>query len=347
MPRLTAEQLAMRAESIGSSDVPAILGLLPNRGPMDVWLEKTGMAEHSRKATADTEAGEWGHRLEPIVAAAYADQMNRDLNLQWGTHGKEWLRVEPVEDTFRWKGHPYSATLDYRANCLGPGEEAELETWPVEIKTRAPWKAKDWGEAGTDQVPADIYAQVQWQMFVTQAQRADVAVLFGNFDFRIYALTRNDVWLAQALKAIDAFWLLVLKQEPPELDGSEASAEYLKQQFPRAESDTVVEIDDPDSAIVALMRQVAAAQDIVAGQQAIVDEGKNRLKLEIGDRKGLVTPVGKALWNNVKGRTTTNWEALARELLAASSAEVQQQLIARHTTTGAGSRQFRLTFKEE
>ena len=54
----------MRNETIGSSEIAAVLGLDPHRTPYDVWLTKTGQQPES----LENEATNRGHILEPAIA---------------------------------------------------------------------------------------------------------------------------------------------------------------------------------------------------------------------------------------------------------------------------------------
>jgi predicted phage-related endonuclease len=86
----------------------------------------------------------------------------------------------------------------------------------LECKTASPFTSGDWGEAGSDEVPLPYLCQVAWYLAITGIDQADLAVLFGNSDFRIYAITRDkeleEMILAKALH----FWNdYVLKDIPP------------------------------------------------------------------------------------------------------------------------------------
>src|SRR5262249_22027524 len=70
MPRLSEEDKALRRTFIGASDIGAIVGLNPYRDAVDVLNDKLGFTVEGE----DDEATEWGHRLEPIVRAWYAQE---------------------------------------------------------------------------------------------------------------------------------------------------------------------------------------------------------------------------------------------------------------------------------
>lgn len=87
---------------------------------------------------------------------------------------------------------------------------------PLECKTASPFNQSDWGELGTDEVPMSYLVQCLWYLAITNLERCDVAVLFGNSDFRIYEVYRDkeleDLIIAKAA----SFWNeYVLPDSPP------------------------------------------------------------------------------------------------------------------------------------
>jgi predicted phage-related endonuclease len=61
----------------------------------------------------------------------------------------------------------------------------------LECKTANPFARGEWGEPGTDQVPMSYLCQCIWYMAITGIKRCDLAVLFGNSEFRIYEIARD------------------------------------------------------------------------------------------------------------------------------------------------------------
>ena len=144
---LTAEQQAIRSTGIGASDVPAILGVDPWRGPWDVWMAKV----HPSDFTDMSEAMEWGHRLEQAICDKFLE--GRD---HFEAKRGETMRSEELSFAL--------ATPDFLLY-----EDGRL-VGLLEVKTSGWRRLDDWGTPGTDQIPSHYMAQVQWQMFVTGAQ---------------------------------------------------------------------------------------------------------------------------------------------------------------------------------
>jgi hypothetical protein len=70
-----AAWLAARRTGIGASEVAAVLGLSPYESPLDVYCRKLGLVPEK----AETEAMRWGLRLEPLLAAEYAERTGYPL----------------------------------------------------------------------------------------------------------------------------------------------------------------------------------------------------------------------------------------------------------------------------
>jgi predicted phage-related endonuclease len=73
-------------------------------------------------------------------------------------------------------------------------------------------------------VPPEVVAQVQWQMFVTQAPWCDVAVLLGGLVFRIERVEASlEMQTSLYRKAVE-FRSLIATQTPPPLQGEDSDA---------------------------------------------------------------------------------------------------------------------------
>lgn len=171
------EWLAARRRGVASTDAPRIAGVSPWGTALDVFAEKKRLVG-DRQPTPEME---WGKRLEPIVATAYADATG--ARIEWPP-----ALVQNVDTPW------LLASLD----CLTTDGRI------VELKTAR--TAKDWGEPGTDEVPETYLVQVQHQLLVTGATAADVAVLIGGSDFRIYTVERHDRLLESLYAIEESFW---------------------------------------------------------------------------------------------------------------------------------------------
>jgi putative phage-type endonuclease len=310
VPRLSPDQLARRRSFLGSSDIAAIAGLDPYRSGLDVWLEKRGLAPEQE----ESEAALMGHLLEPVVAQRYA-LANPDVALQ--PVAQEVVGPEPY----------FAATVDYLA-------AQDQRQWVVEVKTRSKFTMRDWGPAGSDQVSPAVLAQVLWQQAMTGlTTMAEVAVLVDGREFRLYAVQHDAAVVADLMEIGRDWWQAhIIEGREPALDGPNVAA-YLREKHKQALTKDVREADETARALLAeYARMDAARKEAEAGRERM----KEALMPVIGDAYGIEAPgVGKMYWLNVKGRATTDWQAIAKELGA------PDEVIQRHTRIGAPSRQMR------
>jgi putative phage-type endonuclease len=189
---------------IGASEISAVCGLNPYASPWDIWLRKTGQAE-GFTGNAFTE---WGHRLEPAIRQAYADKTGATIEV-------------PGDSMF----HPECAWA--RATPDGFVIEKGTRVSLVQCKNVGAWVEKSWKEAPPDYVQL----QEQWEMYVTELSRADVAVLIGGNDFRIYTIHRDNKVIADLVTIASNFWHHVETRTPPKIDGSDACQQHIEKRY--------------------------------------------------------------------------------------------------------------------
>lgn len=156
---LTIEQIAARRDYLGSSDVPALLGLDRYRNLGDLFLEKTGKLEVRQ---TDSAAADWGDRLEPLMCEWVSERI-----------GEEVVRGEYR----RSKDGILRAQLD--GWLAGAGETVEVKTSGL-LNPMFRADVEGWGADGTDEVPYRVIAQVQFALMLAQAPRGHVAAFLGN-----------------------------------------------------------------------------------------------------------------------------------------------------------------------
>ena len=195
-----------RSKYLGGSDIGAILGLSRFRSPLEVWMEKTG----KEVKKLDSLPLRFGSFAESFVASEYSRSTGFDL-----IHD-ESIYVHPE--------HSYvSAHIDRFVLENGSSSPSRI----LECKTANPFSAGDWGEVGSDEVPMSYLCQCIWYMAITDLNRIDLAVLFGNADFRIYEISRDLELESTILQKANFFWNeYVLKDVPPPAQ-SEADCQTL------------------------------------------------------------------------------------------------------------------------
>ena len=171
---------------IGGSAIGAILGLSKFRTPLEVWMEKTG----KETKQLDSLPLRFGSFAEEFVASEYSRATGFEL-----LHD-ESICIHPT--------HPMmSAHVD--RFILGDGLNKPA-TRILECKTANPFARGEWGEPGTDQVPMSYLCQCIWYMAVTGIEQCDLAVLFGNSDYRIYEVARDLELEALVIEKALHFW---------------------------------------------------------------------------------------------------------------------------------------------
>lgn len=193
----------LRAKSLGGSDMGAVLGLSKYRSAVDVWMEKTGKEVGVR----DSLPLRFGQFAEAFVATEYA--LATGLSLV--TH--DAAVIHPEYDYMH--GHIDRFVVNGDLPLIG--DDGHITASRIlECKTANPFAQSDWGEVGSDQVPLSYLVQCVWYMMLTNTDQTDLAVLFGNTDFRIYEITRDLELEQMVLERAKSFWEKhVLTDIPP------------------------------------------------------------------------------------------------------------------------------------
>lgn len=264
------EWLEWRRKGIGGSDVAAIAGLSPWKSPVAVWLEKTGQTEPEEPG----EAAYWGTVLEDVVA--------REFSLRTG------LKIRRRNAILQHPEYPWMLANVDRV-IVGSGEG-------LECKTTSAFNAKEWeGE----EIPAQYILQVQHYMAVTGAKVWWIAVLIGGQKFLYKKVERDDELIEQLIEIERDFWENhVMKNVPPELDGSLASTELVKRMYPRA---ILPAIDLPSQAkdLVADLENVKAELKLLEERKS---ELENKLKHLLGEHEEGRIGDTVVTWKNVESK---------------------------------------------
>lgn len=307
---LTDEQKRLRRTGIGSSEIAAVAGISPYAKPIDVWRSKVEGLE-----IEETEPMRRGRLLEPALANWYAETTGAALR-EIGTvrHKRSDIALATPDRI---------ATLD--------GAERVLE-----IKTASFRLAENWGDTGTDDVPSHYLLQAQWEMACADLPSADLAVLIGGDDFRVYHLIRDLELEAMLLQEAEKFWKdFVTTKRPPPVDASENYGEWLAR-LPRKEEK---EISAPPEAKgwANILEAARVAKEVAEEKE---QEARNHLLALMGDASVMVGDGFKVSYRQTKGRAVTNWQALCASL------QVGQDAIERFTERRP-YRQFRPTFAQD
>jgi putative phage-type endonuclease len=176
--------LEVRRTGIGSSDAAAAVGLNPYQSQLELWMLKPGKGDlvPAIDPLDDTSPMFWGTLLEPIVAAHYTKRT-----------GNKVRRVNAILQ------HPEHAWMlaNVDREVVGAGDVQILECKTAGIHGARLWR---------DGVPEYVQLQVMHQLAVTGHQAADVAVLIGGQELRIFRIERDEALIARLIALEQEFW---------------------------------------------------------------------------------------------------------------------------------------------
>ena len=303
--------LQLRKQGIGGSHLAALIRdpstgspVSPWAGPLDVYLELTEDIKQPQ-----TEAMARGHYLEEGVAQWWAADHGLELRDSEFCVSKQWPWMVGTPDRF-----------------VEP--DAGLE-----IKTTSQWRADDWGEnhGGAEDIPIYYLYQVYHYMIVTGLPTWHVTCLIGGDQRRDYTVYRDPEVFDAIVEIERRFWYdHIVPRVPPSMEHSRRYGMWLDQKY--ATSSGLCRAATPEE--VALIEKLRDASRDYRTARGLLESAENDVKAAMGPAAALTSPAGTITWRPAKGRTTTNWEGLAREK-GATDAEIKA-----HTTIGASERRF-------
>jgi putative phage-type endonuclease len=273
-----------RTKYLGGSDIGAILGFSKYRTALDVWLEKTGRVVNN----VDNLPVRFGSFAEEFVANEYASQTGYVLvHHESGLAHSQYPFMVGHIDRFVFEsnddvnGELFHFDGSYAASHL------------LECKTASPFNQSDWGELGSDEVPMSYLVQCLWYLAITNIERCDVAVLFGNTDFRIYEVYRDQELEDLIIAKAAAFWNeYVQKDTPPP---AQCESDY-QQLFQKEVTGKAVEADP-------------ALCELTAKLQLLNGEIKSK-EMEISQiKQAIMGQMGEAELLTYQGQVLATWKS--------------------------------------
>lgn len=313
-----SDWLEWRRGGIGGSDVAAVLGISPFASPWSTWADKLGLLPPEPESE-QMAAGRW---LEAAIGPWFTHETGLDVagEQTWCTH-REHDHHRATVDGF---------VVDGCATPAGFDDEGGLPALGLlEIKVTGP--GRRW-----DHLPEDKQAQGQWQMHVTGLDRVWFAVLMGR-RLDIHELKRDQADIDFMVDRVDAFWSdHVQAQEPPPVDGSDATTRALAAVFDGALPGFLVatDADEEMAATVAAWRQAKA--DKKAAEAAETEHG-NRIRQALGDTTELVRD----------GELLASWRQQASRRLDQQALKAEHPAIVRQFTTESTTRVLRNHARKE
>lgn len=305
-----------RPFGIGGSDIAVILGLSPYKSAVELWSDLVSRTVHLEQDLLHLRFGKFA---EDFVAEEY----ERRTGL---------CTVRHPQAIFH-KKHGFMFGHIDRLVVEGPhlgavSDGAVVADRLLECKTANAFTRSEWGESGTDRVPPAYLVQCAWYMAITGCEWADLAVLIGNSDLRIYHIRRDRQLEALITLQAERFWYdHVLSQCPPTPVNSSDAALL----FPKEFAGTSVEATPK---IMSMVREYA---ELTEESQRLGQECE-RLRAEV------LCYMGSNERLTHRGRLIATWKCSrpSQRLDAKSLTNSHPDIAREFTHTVLGSRQFLL-----
>ena len=263
--------------TVSASKIPAILGLSRWTSQYAIWHEMAGLVEPAPVSEAQADRWQWGHIIEEALAQHWkAKHPGWSLNPR--IRGIAELTYPAVDLPF-----PAIATIDRRAR-----RGSRFHIIECKLAQDLGDNTESWGRPGEpDSVPADYFAQVQFQMGVSEIHEASIVVLgaFGNPE--IHEIEFDQGLFDGIVDRVAVFVQSIDAGIPPVLDDSLATYETVRGLHPEIDRDKEVAVDmELARRIVDVTTTYAAAEKAMTGLKSEVADlmGEARL-LKAGDVK--------------------------------------------------------------
>lgn len=263
------EWLKLRTQGIGGSDVSIIAGINKFKSVFQLWLEKTGIIEPEE---GDSEYTHFGTVLEPVVRKEFMERTG--------------IKVRAKNCIMQHDEYPFMI-------CNLDGviyENGELCIF--EAKTASAYKEKEW----QDNVPPEYQLQIQHYMAITGAKKTYIAALIGGNKFVYHVVERDEEVIELIIQLEKKFWEEnVVKNLPPEIDGSNATAEYLNEKYSISVKNEIRLPEQSEELLEEYDKITSALEKLNYEKTEIV----NRLKDMLGENESGVIQDRIVKWSNV------------------------------------------------
>lgn len=267
------EWLKARQSGVGGSDAGTILGVNKWKSKTQLFFEKVNP---ELKQQVDNEFIYWGNVLEDVVAKEFETRTGKKVR-----KNNKMLR------------HPEHEFMLANLDRVIVGEKALLE-----CKTTSQYNIDQWKD---DEIPASYLCQIQHYMAVTGYEKAYIAVLCGGNQFIWKEVPRDDELIEIIINAEKDFWYNnVLAGVIPEIDGSDATKEFLNHMYKDIDETEVQLSDDVETLLTALEQVKQEEKEL----KELKTQYENKIKHILG--------------NNLAGKTSgyqITWKPQVRKTL--------------------------------
>jgi len=292
--------LEYRRLGIGGSDASVVCGINRFKSHVELWMEKTGQLPPQDVG----ESAYWGNVLEPFVKDEFTKRTG--------------IEVVPVNHILQSEDHPFML-----ANLDGTCQHPNYGTVVFEAKTTGFYRSHEWEG---DAIPDEYVLQLQHYMAVTGYMGAYVAVLIGGNTFKWKFVERDEELISMLIQLETEFWELVQSNVPPPLDGSEASAKFIKERFPNSILSSSITL--PDTA-VALIRQLDTTHELIEKYTEQKQEAMNLLKQMLGEHE-----------TGIAGDCVVSWKSVTQERLDSKAFQAEHPTLYKKYVNQVTHRRF-------
>lgn len=302
----SAAWIADRANYVGASDVPMVVGESPYGGPLDLWQQKRGLV-----TVESTHAMLRGH--------IYEDATVQEFGLLF-----PGFRFERAET----KAHPLGDFLRATPDRIIITETGERLIG--EVKQVTPHLMDRYGESGTDDAPGYNLVQVQTQLEVWDMEAAILIVNFG-FELRHFYVRRDREIGEFIVHTAHEFMEMVELGTPPEVSKHD-TYEAITRRF-AGPSEQTLEADESTLALIEEFADVKAAKKAAEERE---EELKSVLATRIGTAYGIDGgKAGRVIWPESAGKVSKDFDGLVRDL------KVPEDVVQKYRRVGAPYRTMR------
>ena len=268
------EWLEWRKKGIGGSDAAAVMGLNRYRGPISVWMDKTGRKHEQEEPS---EAMRLGTDREDYVAKRFTEETGKKVR----------------------RNNYMMQHDDYHFMIADIDREIVGENALLECKTASPYAKERW--AG-DNTPEEYVIQCLHYMAVTGAEKVYLACLILQTGVVIREIERDDEAIAALEQREKEFWVTyVVPEIMPPSTGSDADDEEITAYC--GDSMDGLEIDLPSSMSESLKR-LDVLKDMKVSISSEITALEDEIKAEMKDAEVAYLDGRKITWRTSKPRQT-------------------------------------------
>lgn len=330
-----------RRTYIGGSDIAAIMGLSPWMTPLQCYERKVSsepetLTDEKRKFFARRK------RQEPVIAEMLMDTYGIEVTrLSLDEHPNRYIDADfpflaaEIDFEFVMSDAARIAFPDRPQFCAIP----DGTLLNGEIKTVHPFKAKEWGEEGSEDVPIHYAAQVMHGLGVTRRPAALVVALFGIDNLVAFPVMADLETIAAVREKAVAFWQNHVQAgvAPDPIDMAD-----MMRLFSRVNGKAV----EADEATVDLLVELRNVRSNISA----LETSKEELEFQIADyirKQWQLTPEQDVTADNavitVTGLPFATWKKQGRTTIDSKRLQAEQAEIAARYSRTTWFRSIRFT----